>query len=127
MADWVIRGGNEGESHGERDLKAGCVAIGWGRMGDLTPLTTKDAVFSRMRQVWPLWSTQQVANMGGQVWRFKDSIQVGDLVFRRLKRSRKATTMASPGWTRDMSSCQAGRFGGLRPRPSLQLGTAPHP
>ena len=49
-------------------------------MGDLTPLTTKDAVFSRMRQVWPLWSTQQVANMGG-----------------------------------------------LRPRPSLQLGTAPHP
>ena len=31
---------------------------------------------------------QQVANMGGQVWRFKDSIQVGDLVFRRLKEKR---------------------------------------
>ena len=85
MAVWVIRGGNEGEFHGERDLKAGCVAIGWGRMGDLTPLTTKDAVCSRMRQVWPLWIPPQVANMGGQVWKFKDSIQVGDLVFRRLK------------------------------------------
>ena len=42
-------------------------------------------MFSRMPQVWPLWTQRQVTNMGGQVWRFKDSIQVGDLVFRRLK------------------------------------------
>lgn len=54
MAVCVIRGGNKGEFHGERDLEAGCVAIGWGKMVDLTPLTTKDAVCSRMRQVWPL-------------------------------------------------------------------------
>ena len=63
--------------------------------------------------------------MGGQVWRFKDSIQVGDLVFRRLKRSRKATTMVSPGWTGDMRSYRSGRFSTLRPRPGLQRGTAP--
>ena len=86
MAVWVIRGGNEGEYHEERDFEAGCAAIGWGDMGDLTALITKEAVHSRMRQVWPCWTQTQVANMGGQLWSFKDRIQVGDLVVRRLKK-----------------------------------------
>ena len=43
----------------------------------------------------------------------------------RLNRSRKATTMVSPGWTGDMRSYRSGRFGTLRPRPGLQRGTAP--
>ena len=34
----------------------------------------------------------------------------------RMNRSRKATTVVSPGWTGDMRSYRSGRFGTLRGR-----------
>ena len=86
MALWVIRGGNEGELHEDRDFREGCVAVGWGDMGDLTPLNTKASLLHRMGQVWPEWNGPQVSNMGGQLWSFKADIRQGDLVFRRLKK-----------------------------------------
>ena len=86
MALWVIRGGNEGEFHEDRDFRENCVAVGWGDMGDLAALNTKASLLHRMSQVWPQWTAPQMYNMGGQLWSFKTDIQRGDLVFRRLKK-----------------------------------------
>ena len=86
VALWVIRGGNEGELHEDRDFREGCAAVGWGDMGDLAGLNTKASLLHRMSQVWPEWTDPQVSNMCGQLWSFKTEIRRVDLVFRRLKK-----------------------------------------
>ena len=63
------------------DFKAkSVVAIGWGDLGPLDELKTREAIVKRMRQVWPEWQKMKVAISAGQLYRFAFEMDIGDRV-----------------------------------------------
>jgi restriction system protein len=56
------------------------VAIGWDRVGDLSPFTDKNSVRESLRQYWPNASEGNELSSASQLLRFRDELEVGDRV-----------------------------------------------
>jgi len=57
------------------------IAIGWHEMGDLSKIKSDREVFrQKMFECYPKASKQSIATQNGQVFRFKNEIQIGDYV-----------------------------------------------
>ncbi len=81
---WVVRAGREGEAEAS-NLELGRASIGWGEVPDLSSVTSREQVREIVDGVYPDAGTQSRANMAGQIWAFRSSIAVGDLVVMPLK------------------------------------------
>ena len=81
---WVVRGGRHGEAEAA-NLQEGRTCVGWHEMGDLTHMTTREAVRDRVVEVAPSDHPGRQAIFTGQLWAFRDSIHDGDLILMPLK------------------------------------------
>jgi restriction system protein len=84
---WMVRAGNDNEL-AELVQSKNLVAIGWGGMGDLSDLQTREQFKARYREVRPEDSGGRVAVNAGQLYRFVRRIQEGDYVLTYIKASR---------------------------------------
>lgn len=85
---WVVRAGVNNEI--ASDVKrASVVAIGWDAMGDLTRLNTRDDFKNRYRSKYPGGNEAKVGIGAGQVYKFVQQIQKGDLVLTPIAVSRE--------------------------------------
>ena len=76
---WMVRAGERGfrfEDFKEKSL----VSIGWVGVGDMQPLQTRDDFRKRLQQLFPDWSSYEVGNSAGQLFRFAREIKPGDNV-----------------------------------------------
>jgi restriction system protein len=80
----LVRGGERGDRE-PRALAEGRVIAGWKELSSIEDCKTREQVEFRLRQVYPETSANIIANWTGQLWRFKDLIQAGDLVVMPLK------------------------------------------
>jgi len=84
MAAWMVRAG----AHGEREdfaLERGLAVIGWDELGDLSRVGSREELDALMRGAFSDAKTATIANYVGQVWAFRERIQVGDLLVLPLK------------------------------------------
>lgn len=81
---WVVRGGRHGEDE-SLNLQEGRATVGWREIGDLTELTTREAVRQRVDEAFPGDHPGRQAIFAGQLWAFRDSIRRGDLILMPLK------------------------------------------
>lgn len=84
---WMVRAGNNNELAGQL-VDHNVVAIGWKELGDVSDLTTRAAVKSRYREVYPDHSKYRRGQGAGQVYRFAQVIDEDDLVLTYLKAER---------------------------------------
>jgi restriction system protein len=84
MSFWLVRAG----SHGEREqvaLDKNIVTIGWNEFSDLSNAKSREELHRIYRDEYPDSSKNKAANEIGQIWRFVNEIQIGDLVALPLK------------------------------------------
>ena len=84
MTIWGVRAGSNGENESVA-LDQSLAVIGWSDLGDLTAITSRDSLLELYRKTWPDSSEKRLLNQASQVWRFKDSIALDDLVVLPLK------------------------------------------
>lgn len=84
---WMVRAGNENELAGKLE-QHDVVAIGWKELGDVSGLTTRAAVKERYAESRPEESKRRRSQNAGQVYRFAQVIEEGDLVLTYRKSSR---------------------------------------
>lgn len=85
MAVWLIRAG----SHGEREdlaLEQNLALIGWEKLPDLGKISTREALESLCREIYPNEKINTVRNWAGQVWAFIGRINPDDIVTLPLKK-----------------------------------------
>jgi restriction system protein len=80
----MVRAGRHGEREQEA-IEKGFVAIGWDELPDLSHVKTRIELTTLFKQYRPTAKKMTVANEVGQLWRFIDSIKIGDLVVLPLK------------------------------------------
>lgn len=85
MAFWGIRAGKSGEGE-EIALAKNIVGIGWGELGDLSSLKSKDELVSRWRSVYPQAPDYAIARSSSMVWNLRHTVAKGDLIALPLKR-----------------------------------------
>jgi len=85
---WMVRAGNENELADLVEEKS-TVAIGWGNLGDVSTLESRDEFKQRYQQVYPDDSPGRVAVNASQVYRFAREISEGDYVLTYIKASRE--------------------------------------
>ncbi|QUJ73837.1 restriction endonuclease [Haloarcula marismortui] len=76
---WMVRAGNDNElidQFSEQDW----IAIGWSEMGNLSELNSREAVKSKYQDEHPKQSPHKVGVNGGQLHRFTNIIDQGDLI-----------------------------------------------
>ncbi|MEY9847989.1 restriction system protein [Streptacidiphilus sp. BW17] len=76
---WTVRGGR----HGEREdaaLDGGLVIAGWEQLGDLTECKTIDDLGTLLRSTYPGEAPRTLENWKHQLWRFRSTMAVDDLV-----------------------------------------------
>lgn len=56
----------------------GVAAIGWGEIGSLETLTTREAIFQKVQAAWPEWKKQAQRMATGQLFRLRSENKVGD-------------------------------------------------
>jgi hypothetical protein len=78
-AAWLTRGGEAGEREA-RALAEGLVFIGWAELGDITGCTGRENLREAVREAYPEISEKLAGNWTGQLWRFTQQMQLGDLV-----------------------------------------------
>lgn len=78
-AAWLTRGGEGGERE-ERALAEGLVFIGWPELGEITDRTGREDLREAVRDAYPEISEKIISNWTGQLWRFTQQMQPGDLV-----------------------------------------------
>lgn len=85
MTVWLVRAGR----YGEREtlaLEQGLSVIGWEEIGDLSGVASRQDLEEIVRTTYPDAGKGRVANWVGQLWAFRERIQVGDLVVLPLKK-----------------------------------------
>jgi restriction system protein len=85
MTVWLVRAG----PYGEREtlaLEQGLSVIGWEEMPDLSGIDSRQDLEELVRTTYPDAGKRRVANWVGQLWAFRDRMQVGDLVVLPLKK-----------------------------------------
>ena len=85
MAVWLVRCGEKGEGGEAIALEHGLVGIGWGELGDLSPLTSLDAVRQRFAATYESDKPATLENWARQVNTFLNWIKPGDIVAMPLK------------------------------------------
>lgn len=114
---WVVRGGDNNELAAQVALKQ-AVAIGWSAVGDVSALTSRDAIRQRMEETQPGSGTP---NSVGQVYRFVNEIKSDDLILTPERATRRIHVSRCSGDYR----CDPHLFGSDYPqvRPVTYLGS----
>lgn len=87
MTTWIVRGGNKGQ-HEAEFLRSGAVYLTWTRLDvDLTPLTTREALYSLLRGRSSS-SPRSVAQYAGMAHAFVNEMREGDTVVLPRKRQK---------------------------------------
>lgn len=84
MNFWLVRAG----SHGEQEqvaLEESVVTISWNEFSDLSNIKSREELYQVYRTIYPDSNKNKAGNEVGQIWRFINDIQVGDLVALPLK------------------------------------------
>ncbi|MGQ3675297.1 restriction endonuclease [Xanthobacter sp. TB0139] len=76
---WVVRAERGGRLYDAFKEKS-VIAIGWGDMGSLENLNTRDKIAACVAATWPEWKPQAVAMATGQLYRFRSEMKIGDRV-----------------------------------------------
>lgn len=76
---WVVRAERGGRLYDAFKEKS-AIAIGWGEIGSLADLKTRDKIATRVAATWPEWKPQAIAMATGQLHRFRSEMKVGDRV-----------------------------------------------
>ena len=77
---WVVRAGRSGEAD-SLFLKGNCVALGWVKMGDLSPIKSdREALKKRLIEVYPDKKPGAIPNNAGQLCRFAHEMKEGELI-----------------------------------------------
>lgn len=76
---WVVRAGRNGEAEAS-NLELGRASIGWSEVPDMSALTSRERVQETVDALFPDASAQSRGATTGQLWAFRASISVGDLV-----------------------------------------------
>lgn len=85
MTAWVVRGGVNGE-HEQWNVDHGCTTIAWSEIGDLTRCSSREDVRRLVEAEYAEDNAPyRIANYTGQLWAFRDSIEIGDLIVMPLK------------------------------------------
>ena len=85
MALWLVRAGRYGERESFA-LEKGVVAIGWEELPDLGNITSREQVEDLCNKIYPNSKPNTIRNWVGQLWAFRERIQVNDLVALPLKK-----------------------------------------
>lgn len=85
MALWLVRAGKSGQQE-DVALGKGLAVIGWEQLPDLSQLQSKEELQELYSKVYPDEKLKTVINRVGQIWTFRDKIQVDDLVALPLKK-----------------------------------------
>lgn len=76
MAVWVIRGG----SYEEEALEEGKISIDYDVSEDLKDAQTRDDVRNLVQMVFPHVDNNRIGQITGQLWNFREGIEIGDLI-----------------------------------------------
>ena len=79
MAVWLVRGGSNGERENEA-LDNMRSTIGFGGLDDVTNTQRPEDVRAMLEQRWRYDNPGVVTRYSKEIWNFKDSIEVGDLI-----------------------------------------------
>lgn len=83
---WGIHAGRTGDAESLFDKKS-VVAVGWEKMGDLSPLKTRADFKKRYEQIYPDEKAGAIPVSAGQLYRFVREMKIGDVVIFPLKRT----------------------------------------
>ncbi|MDN4634068.1 restriction endonuclease [Priestia megaterium] len=83
-AIWLVRAGRYGDQE-QAALDNDIVTIGWNELGDISNYKNKEAFFTFFETTYPNEKPKAIINKANQVWRFKNKIEIGDLVVLPLK------------------------------------------
>ena len=86
MALWVVRCGGDG-SFEQEALSENIVGISWGKLGDLSKISTREEVQELYARTYSEESIKSQQNQVAQVFAFRSRIAKGDLVALPLKNS----------------------------------------
>lgn len=84
MTVWVARAGKYGERE-NLALEEGRAFIGWGELGDLSQLNTREEVLAYVVEMYPDMKPGTARNNAGQVFNFLRSFEMGDIFALPLK------------------------------------------
>jgi restriction system protein len=84
MRFWVVRAGKHGQNESHA-LERGVVLIGWDDVGDLSSAANRDVLQRLIETTYPDESLGTQRIWTGELWAFKERIQVGDWVALPLK------------------------------------------
>ena len=84
MTLWMVRAGSHGEEE-QQALEKGFVTIGWHGFPNLSNIKSREELQNLYKKIHPDSKKMTVANEVGQIWRFVDTIKIGDLVALPLK------------------------------------------
>jgi restriction system protein len=76
---WMVRAERDGRLFDAFKEKL-AVAIGWNGVGDLSNVKTRKAITDLVTAAWPEMKPQSVAMAAGQLHRFVNEVEVGDMV-----------------------------------------------
>ncbi|WP_261338473.1 restriction endonuclease [Rhizobium leguminosarum] len=76
---WMVRAERDGRLFDAFKEKS-AVAIGWNEVGDLSNVKTRKAISDLVTATWPETKPQSVAMVAGQLHRFVNEVDVGDMV-----------------------------------------------
>jgi len=85
MTFWLVRADKHGEQE-EGVLENNIVAIGWNELPDLAKIENKEELKKLYIELFGPNKKMHLANVTGQIWRFVNEINKGDLVALPLKR-----------------------------------------
>lgn len=84
MTVWVARAGKYGQRENQA-LEEGRAYIGWGELGDLSGVNSKDDIQRLLEDAYPDKKAGTVRNHAGQLYNFLKSFELGDLFALPLK------------------------------------------
>ena len=87
MAIWVARAGKRGERENQA-LAENRSFIGWGEIGDLSSITTREEILELLERHHPDDSHKKALTNASQIYNFKQTMKVGDLFALPLKQRR---------------------------------------
>lgn len=76
---WMVRAEVGGQYFDDFKLKS-IVAVGWMKLGDMSPLKTREAFTQAAAKAYPEMKKMQVAISAGQTFRFAREMKIGDRV-----------------------------------------------
>lgn len=98
MRAWMVRAGREGERE-QAALDEELIIAGWPGSGDLTAANSREEIRAVVQDSYPHEGARVVANWTGQLLRFRQEIQIGDLVVLPLRAWRLAIGRVTGDYT----------------------------